>query len=99
MIPGLAATQHAMFNPRAQIDGDRAVLTTNMRADHFRRLDDPDGWYAIGGYYRDDMIRTDDGWKIERMRLNLLWQRGNRHILVQAREDVAAGRPAARVNH
>jgi SnoaL-like domain len=97
MIPGLAATQHAMFNPRAEIDGDRAVLTTYMRADHFLNFEDDNAWYAIGGCYRDHMVHADGVWKIERMRLDLFWTRGNRDILTRARTDVAAGRRATRI--
>jgi hypothetical protein len=97
LIEGLAATQHSMFNPRALIDGPRAVLTTYMRADHFLNFENKDDWYAIGGYYRDDLLKTADGWKIERLRLNLFWQRGDSSILAQARAAVASGNPAARI--
>jgi hypothetical protein len=98
MIPGLAATQHSMFNPRAQIDGQRAILTTYMRADHFLNFEDSDAWYAIGGFYRDDLVRTVGGWKIERLRLDLFWVRGDATILTQARAAVAAGNPATRIS-
>jgi hypothetical protein len=68
-----------------------------MRADHFLNFDDDSAWYAIGGYYRDDLVKTADGWKIERLRLDLFWQRGDRSILTRAREAVANGRSATRI--
>jgi hypothetical protein len=55
------------------------------------------GSAAIGGYYRDDLVQTADGWKIERLRLDLFWQRGQRSNLTRAREDVASGKPATRI--
>jgi hypothetical protein len=42
-------------------------------------------------------VQTADGWKIERLRLDLFWQRGQRSILTRAREDVASGKPATRI--
>lgn len=98
MIPGLAATQHYISNPQAEQDADRAVLTTYMRADHFLDFDDPAAWYAIGGSYRDDLVRTDAGWKIQRLRLQVYWQRGVHDVLVRARDAVGSGRPAKRIS-
>ena len=90
LLGGFAATQHCMFNPRAEIVADTATLTTYMQAEHFLDFEDPDGWYTIGGYYTDHLALGDDGWKIDRLRLTLLWQRGNPGVLDEARRRVAA---------
>jgi hypothetical protein len=47
MIPGLAATQHSMFNPRTDRRATRGP-DEYMRADHFLNFDDDNAWYAIG---------------------------------------------------
>ena len=41
------------------------------------------------GTYTDDAVRTADGWKLERVRLSLLREEGNRHLM---REAVRRGR-------
>jgi 3-phenylpropionate/cinnamic acid dioxygenase small subunit len=96
LVSGLAATQHVMFNARAQIRGDTATLTTSMQAEHFLDFEHPDSWYTIGGYYTDGLRRTADGWRIAAMRLTLFWHRGNPEVLAEAVARSDAGRPARR---
>ena len=87
---GLEATQHSMSNPMVDVVGDVGRCRMYMQAAHFLAEDlVPEGSgreYTIGGYYDDRLVRTDEGWKIEAVTLNVLWHRGNREIM-----EIAAG--------
>ena len=92
LFTGLDATQHSMTNPLVDIDanGDHARCRMYMQAEHFFVTDQGDNDYALGGYYDDRLVRTDQGWRIEAVTLTVLWQRGNRHIMELATRAGAA---------
>ena len=92
LFTGLDATQHSMTNPIVAVDGDRATCTMYMQAAHFMTNDRGDDEFTIGGYYDDTLIRHDDGWLIDGLKLTVLWSRGNRHIM-----DLAAALGAERL--
>lgn len=77
----LAATQHAMSNPIVTIDGDRATCLMYIRADHALEFGNDDAWFSLGGHYRDTLIRTADGWRIDGVTLNVGWRRGDETIM------------------
>lgn len=81
LFTGLDATQHSMSNPLVDVDGQRARCRMYMQAEHFLRNDQGSDDFALGGYYDDRLVLTADGWKIEAVTLNVLWSRGNRHIM------------------
>ncbi len=85
LFTGLDATQHSMSNPLVDIDGERARCRMYMQAEHFfsNQLSNQKGSsdFAIGGYYDDRLVRITEGWQIEAVTLNVLWSRGNRHIM------------------
>lgn len=81
LFTGLHATQHSMSNPLVDIAGDTARCRMYMQAEHFFLNDQGSQDFALGGYYDDRLIRTVAGWKIEAVTLNVLWNRGNRHIM------------------
>lgn len=84
LFTGLDATQHVMTNPRVDIHGDSATLKMYMKAEHFLSNDQGNADFALGGYYTDQLIRTDGEWKICAVTLKVFWNRGNRHIMTQA---------------
>ena len=89
---GLAATQHSMTNPLADIHGDTATCRMYMQAHHVYRPDDPTSWFTIGGYYDDALVRSADGpagWLLTGVTLTVLWRRGDPAIMTAA---AAAGR-------
>ncbi len=86
LFTGLDATQHSMSNPLVDVDGDRARCRMYMQAEHFLSNDTGSSGFALGGYYDDRLVRVADGWKIEAVTLNVLWSRGNRHIMQLAAE-------------
>ena len=77
----LAATQHAMSNPIVTVDGDRATCLMYIRADHALEAGNDDAWFSLGGHYRDTLVRTADGWRIDGVTLHVGWRRGDESIM------------------
>jgi SnoaL-like domain len=85
LFTGLAATQHSMTNPLAEVDGDAASITMSVRAHHVYDPDDPASWYTVGGYYDDDLVRVEDRWLLTGVRLTVTWRAGDPAIMDFAR--------------
>lgn len=90
----LIVTQHSITNHRINIDGDRARVLAHMRAEHWIDAGAPEGSdrYTMYGYYDDKLVRTDDGWKIAEMQLNVTRTEGNRWVMDEARRRMRAKR-------
>lgn len=86
MFTALAATQHAMSNPRVTVDGDDAVLTMYLRAEHILEPEDPTSFFTVGGFYTNRIRRTDGRWLICGVTLTMTWRRGRPDILDTAAE-------------
>jgi len=88
------ATQHFFTNHRITVEGDRARALMHMRAEHW--LADPGiegtNRYTMFGYYDDRLVRTDAGWKIEEMQLNVTRTEGNRWVMEEAQRRAKAKR-------
>ena len=87
LFVGLDATQHTMTNPIVDVDvwAESARCRMYMQALHVFH-DDPQPEFTIGGYYDDELVNTDDGWKITAVTLTVWWRRGNPAIMAAARE-------------
>ena len=79
LFDSLDATQHSMMNPLVDLgaDGQRATQRMAMQATHF--LNDVE--FTIGGWYLDEAVRTDEGWKLAAVTLNVTWRRGDASIM------------------
>lgn len=84
LFAGFSATQHTSSNHVHEIQGDRASCMSNMQAEHFVAREPGDGLdapdadrWTIGGYYRNELVRTPAGWKLQRVALIVTWSRGN----------------------
>ena len=53
-----------------------------MQAAHF--LDGTE--FTIGGWYQDSLVRTDEGWRIAEVVLNITWRRGDESVMATAVE-------------
>jgi hypothetical protein len=88
VFPGLAATQHVMTNPIVEVDGDAAVCTMYVVAEHFLDAEGPS--FTLGGYYRDTFVRSSTGWLVSGVNINVLWRRGDESIMVKAAQRARA---------
>lgn len=91
MFAGFDATQHFMGSHRFAIDGDNAVITAHMRAEHWLTSGQGGDRYTMYGTYTDECVRTADGWRLTSVTLRLLREEGNRDVMRLA---MAKGRAA-----
>jgi 3-phenylpropionate/cinnamic acid dioxygenase small subunit len=81
MFAHFDATQHFIGSHRYDIDGDRAVITAHMRAEHWLTSGQGGDKYTMFGTYTDTCVRTANGWRLATVKLSLLREEGNRHIM------------------
>ena len=75
------ATHHMVSNHEIDVDGDSARHTCLVHAQHVRH-DAPGGSnYVIGGRYTDELVRTQQGWRIAHRELVSIWTGGNPSVL------------------
>jgi hypothetical protein len=79
----LDASQHMVANQQVRVDGDRATCRTYLQAQHVRRAAEGGSTYMVGGRYHDQLVRTTDGWRIERRDLTILWTDGNPAVMAR----------------
>jgi hypothetical protein len=95
LFTGLDASHHVMTNPVVVAEGDGAELTMYLQAQHLLRGAGGGELFVIGGYYRDRLARTERGWQLEAVQLNVLWTDGNQALMAEAaargRERLAGG--------
>ena len=66
MVPFLY-TQHVFSHPVVELDGDRARASCRLIATHVQvPLAGGRNTWTVYGFYRDVLVRTDAGWRIER---------------------------------
>ncbi|MDB5394704.1 MAG: nuclear transport factor 2 family protein [Rhodospirillales bacterium] len=80
-LGALNATQHHLSLPLIDLDGDRAHARCYFMAQHVRNDLTPKPFLMIGGWYTDDLLRTEDGWRITRRIGTALWYDGNPEVL------------------
>ena len=79
-ISPLDATTHMVMNHVVRIDGDRATSSCYLLSQHLKAGTPGGDLYMIAGRYEDDVVRTDDGWRIAFRRLVRVWTDGNREV-------------------
>ena len=83
LFAGFSATQHTSSNHAHDVRGDEATCTSNMQAEHFVAREPGDGLedgsdrWTIGGYYTNELVRTEAGWKLCAVTLIVTGSRGN----------------------
>jgi 3-phenylpropionate/cinnamic acid dioxygenase small subunit len=95
LFAGFDATQHFIGSHRFLIDGDVATIIAHMRAEHWLTTGQGGDRYTMYGTYTDQCVRTTEGWRITAVKLQLLREEGNRHLMRRAarlgRERLAPG--------
>lgn len=77
----LDVSQHIVGSHQVNVDGDEATARCHLQAQHTRRGTDGGDNYVIGGYYEDQLVRTEDGWRIAHRALTMTWNEGNRAVI------------------
>ena len=72
-LGGHAETHHSTSDHLVHLDGDTAVVRSQMRAVHLRRQGDPTDWWAVGGRYEHVLRRGPGGWLIRAVTVTPVW--------------------------
>jgi SnoaL-like protein len=76
-VSGYTATQHLSPNHIVEFDDqdpDRAICTSYMYAQHHLDRDERSDLFLLRGSYTNHMLRTADGWRIERLIQHVSWR-------------------------
>lgn len=74
-------SQHLISSHQIVVTGDRATSRCYLQAQHVRRDTDGGPNFIIAGRYEDDLVRTADGWRIEKRTLTTMWVEGNAKVV------------------
>jgi len=77
----LDSSQHMISNIEIELGGDTARSRCYLQAQHYKAGTPGGDNFTLGGYYRDELVRTSEGWKIKRRELHTLWVDGNPAVL------------------
>ena len=84
MLGGCGPTQHLLGVYRIEIAGDEAKSTCSIRAHHVGLGAEAELQYECFGEYRDELVRTPEGWRIRQRAMRVSHETGTRVILKPA---------------
>jgi hypothetical protein len=87
VLNGFTATQHISPNHIIEFDAadpDRAICYSYMYAQHLLRGSGSGEFYLLHGSYTNHMLRTPEGWRIERIIQHRSWEYGNTRAVTEA---------------
>lgn len=70
----MLATQHSISNHVVEVDGDTARATAYVHAHHVKAHAED---FVVEGVYRDELIRTPEGWRISDREFVPTWKVGS----------------------
>lgn len=88
-LSNLDATQHVTTNFEVVVDVSRATMRSCFVATHVRS---PFPHYVMGGFYTDDLVLTESGWRISERRLTIQWTTGDASIVGSLEGQSSTGR-------
>lgn len=90
-LSGYDATQHAVTNHLARVDGDVATCSTYVVAQHYLLNYKGGDLWALGGRYDYRLLHAPEGWKVSAIKLTVLWAEGNQLLPELARRRFEEG--------
>ena len=90
VLPGFDRTRHRISNVQVELDGETALATADVVADHYLK----DLHWQVTGDYRYGLVKTAGEWQITAMTFNLRDETGTREVFGPAAERAAANPPA-----
>jgi ketosteroid isomerase-like protein len=76
----LDSSQHLISNHQVSLDGDTATCRCYLQAQHVRKSAEAGPNFIVAGRYQDQLVRTDQGWRISRRVLSVDWTEGNPRV-------------------
>jgi ketosteroid isomerase-like protein len=89
VLPGFDRTRHDVSGIAVTIDGDRAIATANVVADHWIG----DKRWRVAGRYDYELARDGRDWRIDAHRFTVTGESGSRDVFAQASEAAAEHPP------
>lgn len=77
-LDGCGPTQHLLTNFRIDVEGNRAQSVCSVQAGHFGLGEAAQSRYEMWGEYRDELIRSESGWRIIKRHLHVSHEFGDR---------------------
>ena len=77
----LAVSQHLLGNFACEIAPDSASAQWYFHAQHVKTGAEGGEQFIVAGTYRDQLIRTENGWRIRHRDLHVSWVSGNPLVL------------------
>ena len=77
----LDRSQHVIGNVVVEVEGDTATAQCYLHAQHAKAGTPGGDLYVIAGRYTDSLVRTPDGLRFTRRRLETWWTEGNPAIV------------------
>jgi ketosteroid isomerase-like protein len=81
MLGGSGPSQHLLANHRVELEGDAARCVCQVRAFSAGAGPAAGRSYELLGEYRDQLVRTPDGWRIARREMRIRHEIGTRDVL------------------
>lgn len=91
VLPGYDYTQHVMGNHQVSIDGNAATSISTVHATHILANDQGEDFWIFIGDYEHHLVRTPQGWKVDRMTANMRAELGNADLPKLATQRVKDG--------
>ena len=89
-LPGFQHTLHRITNHQVQINGEEAECFCYGTAGHYLlEENETEALWEVIGSYDFHLIRVNDVWKIDLMRLNFKWMEGNKDLPNSAEKKVS----------
>lgn len=74
------STQHCMMNHMVHLQGDKANAMTYGTWRLVRKATDGNPLWDGSGWYDDELVRTDNGWRIKHRTCRIIWWVGNPQV-------------------
>jgi hypothetical protein len=78
-VGALEMVQHLVLGVLADVHGDEATATANVVAVHRKATHLGNPLWTVAGTYDFGLVRA-DGWRIDALKLTVLWADGNQHL-------------------
>jgi 3-phenylpropionate/cinnamic acid dioxygenase small subunit len=77
----LDRSHHLVGNVYPVVDGHEATCQCYLQAQHVRAGTPGGDTFLLGGRYSDELVRTEEGWRIAVRRLETWWTTGNPAVI------------------
>lgn len=88
LLPGFKMTQHTVTNHEVMIKGNEADCFSYVTAIHYLPNKSGKDTWTVRGYYDHHFIKTNTGWKVDKMKFKVTLIEGNNELPKLAQQAV-----------